>query len=50
MQALDGLSIKRVTATEIANAMQEDRFYADYRQNTLLVDGIVSSLSMRGAT
>jgi hypothetical protein len=49
MQALDGLSIKRVTATQIANAMQEDRFYTDYRESTLLVDGVVSSVSMRGS-
>ncbi|MDQ2933744.1 MAG: hypothetical protein M3R49_01975 [Chloroflexota bacterium] len=37
--AMDGLSIKRVTATEIANAMQDDRFFTDYGQSTLLVDG-----------
>ena len=46
--ATDGMSIKRVTATEIANAMKDDRFYADYGPSTLLVAGTVSSLSMRG--
>ena len=47
--AMDGLSIKRVTATEIANAMRDDRFFADYGQRTLLVDGTVASKSMRGS-
>lgn len=47
--ATGGMSIKRVTATEIANAMKDDRFYADYGQSTLLVNGTVSSLSMRGS-
>lgn len=47
--ALDGLSTKRVTATEIANAMRDDRFYSDFGQSTLLVEGTVSSLSRRGS-
>ncbi len=42
-------SIDRVTASEIANAMKADRFYADYGHRVLLVDGIVSSVSVRGS-
>jgi hypothetical protein len=46
--AMVGLSIKRVTATDIANAMKDDHFYSDYGQSTLLLDGTVVSVSTRG--
>ena len=42
------LSIKRVSATDVANAMKEDRFYADYSESTLVVAGTVSSLGTHG--
>jgi hypothetical protein len=32
----------RVTADQVATAMQEDHFYSDYRGDTLLVQGTVS--------
>jgi hypothetical protein len=37
-------AIVQVTADEIAQAMQEDRFFSDYGQNTLLVRGVLASL------
>src|SRR5437879_10746848 len=37
-------AIVPVTADEIAQAMQEDRFFSDYGQNTLLVRGVLASL------
>ncbi len=43
--AQGNLSIKRVTATDLANAMKEDRFYADYGANSLLVSATISSLT-----
>ena len=43
--ALEALRIQEVTPTQIANAMQEDRFFAEYRERTLLVTGAVTSLS-----
>jgi hypothetical protein len=37
----------RVTASQVAAAMQEDRFFSDYGQATLLVQGSVSSVSQQ---
>jgi hypothetical protein len=39
--AVGVVSIKRVTAPAIANAMEGDRFYAEYGHSTLLVNGTV---------
>ena len=41
--ALQSMTIKRVTPTQIANAMKGDHFYSDYRENTVLVSGTVAS-------
>ena len=37
-------AVVQVTADEIAQAMQEDHFFSDYGQNTLLVRGVLASL------
>lgn len=46
--ATHSASIRRVTATEIANAMKDDRFYSDYGDNALVVVGTISSTSTHG--
>jgi hypothetical protein len=38
----------RVTADEIARAMQEDHFYSDYRGKMLSIEGTVASISQQG--
>jgi hypothetical protein len=43
--ALETLTIKRITPDQAASAMQGDHFYTDYRENTLLISGTVSSIS-----
>jgi hypothetical protein len=42
--AVDSLTIKRVTPSQIANAMQGDYFFSSYRENTLIVQGTVLSV------
>src|SRR4051812_47204022 len=39
------LVFKRVTPAQVANAMQDDHFYASYRQSTLIVRGQVSAVA-----
>lgn len=39
----------RVTADEIARAMQEDHFFSDYGHNVLLVDGKVAAVTHQGS-
>jgi hypothetical protein len=43
--ALESMTIRQVTPTEIAQAMKDDHFWQTYRENTLLVKGTVSSVS-----
>ena len=43
--ALQALRIERVTPDQVAKAMKEDRFFADYRERTLLVTGTVASVT-----
>ena len=43
--ALDGLHFTRASASELAQAMQDDHFYSDYRESALIVRGTVSSVS-----
>jgi hypothetical protein len=43
--ALETLRVSRVTPDQIAEAMKDDRFFADYRERTLLVTGTVGSLT-----
>jgi hypothetical protein len=46
--ALNGLTIKTATPTQIAQAMKNDNFYSTYNENTLRVHGVVSSISQKG--
>ena len=43
--ALEALQVTHVTPGQIATAMEEDRFFADYRERTLLVTGTVESVT-----
>lgn len=45
VHAVQTLTFKRITPTQAANAMKNDNFYANYRENTLLVTAVVSSIS-----
>jgi len=42
---VETMSVKRVNPTQIAEAMKGDHFYSDYRENSLLVSGTVSTIS-----
>ncbi len=46
--ALSNLSVRQVTPDELAAAMQNDRFYSDYNEATLVVRGVVASLAGDG--
>lgn len=41
--AVDRFSIKRVTASQAATAMQRDNFYSEYRESAVLLSGRVAS-------
>ena len=40
----ENLTFKNITANQAARAMQEDHFYADYKENTLFITGTVASV------
>ena len=44
------LPVVHVTADQIAIAMQEDHFFSDYRSETLLVQGTISTVSQQGSS
>jgi hypothetical protein len=46
--ALDNLTVVEATPDQLAAAMQSDHFYADYNEHTLLVNGLVASLTSGG--
>jgi hypothetical protein len=46
--ALDNLTVVDATPDQLAAAMQNDHFYADYNEHTLLVRGLVASLTSGG--
>ena len=46
--ALDHLTISQVSPTQVANAMKDDHFWASYREDTLLISGIVTSVTHSG--
>jgi hypothetical protein len=49
--ALGNLSVRRVSPDQAAEAMQNDEFYSDYREVTLLVTGtVVSERTTSGGT
>ena len=43
--ALSSLTIKTVTPTQAANAMKNDNFYSTFNENTLLIHGVISSVT-----
>ena len=43
--ALNRLTFKTVSATQTANAMKNDNFYSNYNENTLVIHGVVSSVT-----
>lgn len=50
-EAISNLAVLKVTPTELANAMRADTFYSSYSMSSLVVRGIVSSVSSdKGAT
>jgi hypothetical protein len=44
--SLEKLTIKHVDSNQIANAMKGDYFYSNYRENSLILTGTVSSVSI----
>ena len=46
-QVTSATPVVHVTAEQIAQAMQDDRFFADYGNTTLVVQGIVSSVTQQ---
>ena len=49
--ALETLVITRTTPDQLANTMQHDAFYSNYRESTLLIDATIASVTDRtGAT
>ena len=46
--ALRNLSFKTITPTQAAQAMKNDEFFSDYKENTLIIHGTVSSVTRRG--
>ena len=45
VHAVKGISLKRATPHQLAEAMKQDRFFSDYRQSALLVTGAIASVS-----
>lgn len=45
--ALRNLSFKTVSPTQAAEAMQKDEFYSDYKENTLIIRGAISSIQQQ---
>lgn len=41
---LRSMTIKRVSPEQLATAMQQDRFYSTYGENTLLVTGAITAV------
>ena len=46
-QPAQAAEVRQVSADEIADAMEQDRFYADYGQVTLVVQGTVAAVHPR---
>lgn len=48
IQSVKGMTVKRVTPHQLAEAMKGDHFYSDCRTDALLVTGTVASVGQRG--
>lgn len=46
--ALDNLTVVDATPDQLAAAMQNDEFYSSYNEHTVLVQGVVASLTADG--
>jgi len=46
--ALSNLTVEQATPDELAAAMQNDHFYSDYNEATLVVRGVVASIAGDG--
>lgn len=44
LQSLRGVTLERVTPTQVAEAMKNDRFFSDYRMAVLIMHGTVESV------
>jgi len=48
IQTVKGISVTRTTPHQLAEAMKQDRFFADYRHSALLVSGTIASVDRGG--
>jgi hypothetical protein len=48
IQSAKGMTVKRATPHQLAEAMKGDHFYSDYGRDALLISGTVASVSRRG--
>ena len=48
IQSVKGMTVKRATPHQLAEAMKGDHFYSDFRTDALLVSGTVASVGRRG--
>ncbi len=48
--AVQHLAIRTATPNQLATAMQQDDFWSTYRENTLIVGGVVSSVTYNNST
>ena len=48
--AVSGLHVEHVTPDRLAQAMRADEFYSDFRRDTVILRGIVASVSATGST
>ena len=46
--ALDNLAIEQITPNQAANAMKGDYFYSNYREDSLMMEGKINSVSKTG--
>ena len=47
VQSVRAMTVERATPHQLAEAMKDDRFYADYRRSALIVSGTVASVGRR---
>ena len=48
--AVKHMAIRTATPNQLATAMQQDDFWSTYRENTLIVSGVVSSVTRTNST
>ena len=48
IQSVRGMTVRRATPHQLAEAMKGDHFYSDYRTAALVVSGTVTSVGRRG--